>query len=192
MIRSATEGAMTQTTPSRSSASSGRSSGTGRQVLLRRVRRRPRRAQVEVRADRRTSTRRCAAPSSTRSARSRAWATSARTRTSARASPTSTGVTVLPWDTRYAVAPADLFLHGEPYSHDSRPVLRAPDGRRRADLGYAPQHGRRARGLRAARERRRRHRPVRRRGHATTRRRAATTSRRRSSPTRSSSRWSST
>jgi glutamine synthetase len=32
-------------------------------------------------------------------------------------------VTVLPWDHRYAVAPANLYFHGEPYSHDFRRVL---------------------------------------------------------------------
>jgi len=32
-------------------------------------------------------------------------------------------VTVLPWDRRYAVAPANLYFHGEPYSHDFRRVL---------------------------------------------------------------------
>ncbi|HSK36793.1 MAG TPA: glutamine synthetase, partial [Actinomycetota bacterium] len=33
-------------------------------------------------------------------------------------------LTVLPWDTRYALAAADLYFHGQPYSHDSRRVLR--------------------------------------------------------------------
>src|SRR5437762_930892 len=54
--------------------------------------------------------------------------------------PDLSSITVLPWDPRYAVAPADLFLHGEPYSHDSRRVL----GRQMeaaADLGYVPQMG---------------------------------------------------
>ena len=32
-------------------------------------------------------------------------------------------VTVLPWDGRYAVAPANLYFHGEPYSHDFRRIL---------------------------------------------------------------------
>ena len=32
-------------------------------------------------------------------------------------------VTVLPWDRRYAVAPANLYFHGEPYSHDFRRIL---------------------------------------------------------------------
>jgi glutamine synthetase len=32
-------------------------------------------------------------------------------------------ITVLPWDRRYAVAPANLYFHGEPYSHDFRRVL---------------------------------------------------------------------
>lgn len=34
------------------------------------------------------------------------------------------GLVVLPWDRRYAIAPADLLFRGEPYSHDSRRVLR--------------------------------------------------------------------
>lgn len=50
------------------------------------------------------------------------------------------GVTVLPWDTRYAVAPADLELHGEPYSHDSRYVLRR-QMEAAQDLGYTPNMG---------------------------------------------------
>jgi glutamine synthetase len=54
--------------------------------------------------------------------------------------PDLSSVTVLPWDTRYAVAPADLFLHGEPYSHDSRWVLRR-QMEAAADLGYVPQMG---------------------------------------------------
>lgn len=32
-------------------------------------------------------------------------------------------VTVLPWDRRYAVAPANLYFHGEPYTHDFRRIL---------------------------------------------------------------------
>ena len=35
---------------------------------------------------------------------------------------------------------ADLLLHGEPYSHDSRGGAQAPDGGR-AELGYTPQMG---------------------------------------------------
>jgi glutamine synthetase len=49
-------------------------------------------------------------------------------------------ITVLPWDPRYAVAPADLLLHGEPYSHDSRYVLRR-QVEAAQDLGYTPQMG---------------------------------------------------
>ena len=49
-------------------------------------------------------------------------------------------VTILPWDTRYAVAPADLVFHGEPYSHDSRYVLRR-QLEAAADLGYLPNMG---------------------------------------------------
>ncbi|MCW2498875.1 MAG: glutamine synthetase [Frankiales bacterium] len=37
--------------------------------------------------------------------------------------PDLAALTVLPWDRRYALAPANLFLHGEPYSHDSRYLL---------------------------------------------------------------------
>ncbi len=37
--------------------------------------------------------------------------------------PDLAALTVLPWDRRYAVAPANLFLHGQPYSHDSRHLL---------------------------------------------------------------------
>ncbi len=33
-------------------------------------------------------------------------------------------ITVLPWDRRFAVAPANLFFHGDPYSHDSRHILK--------------------------------------------------------------------
>jgi glutamine synthetase len=32
-------------------------------------------------------------------------------------------ITVLPWDRRYAVAPANLYFHGEPYTHDFRRIL---------------------------------------------------------------------
>jgi glutamine synthetase len=49
-------------------------------------------------------------------------------------------VTVLPWDTRYAIAPADLVFHGEPYSHDSRYVLRR-QLEAAADVGYLPNMG---------------------------------------------------
>jgi len=38
--------------------------------------------------------------------------------------PDMSRVTVLPWDRRYAIAPADLLLHGKPYSHCSRQVLK--------------------------------------------------------------------
>jgi len=38
--------------------------------------------------------------------------------------PDLSALTVLPWDKRYALAPADLTLHGQPYSHDSRHVLK--------------------------------------------------------------------
>src|SRR4029077_19048190 len=49
-------------------------------------------------------------------------------------------VVVLPWDRRYAVAPADLLLHGEPYSHDSRYVLRR-QMEAAQDLGYTANMG---------------------------------------------------
>jgi glutamine synthetase len=54
--------------------------------------------------------------------------------------PDLAGTTVLPWDTRYAVAPADLLLHGEPYSHDSRAVLKRQMSAA-LELGYTPQMG---------------------------------------------------
>jgi glutamine synthetase len=54
--------------------------------------------------------------------------------------PDLTNVTVLPWAPRYAVAPADLYLHGEPYSHDSRYVLRRQMEAAR-DLGFTPMMG---------------------------------------------------
>src|SRR5947209_2276721 len=38
--------------------------------------------------------------------------------------PNLSALTVLPGDQRYAIAPADLFFHGEPYSHDCRRVLK--------------------------------------------------------------------
>jgi glutamine synthetase len=38
--------------------------------------------------------------------------------------PEMSRVVVLPWDKRYALAPADLYLHGEPYSHCSRHILK--------------------------------------------------------------------
>jgi glutamine synthetase len=37
--------------------------------------------------------------------------------------PDLSAITVLPWDRRYAVAPANLYFHGEPYSHDFRRIL---------------------------------------------------------------------
>ncbi len=42
---------------------------------------------------------------------------------------------VLPWDPRFAIAPADLIYHGEPYSHDSRNVLKRQLSLA-AELGY--------------------------------------------------------
>jgi glutamine synthetase len=47
---------------------------------------------------------------------------------------------VLPWDTRYALAAADLYFHGEPYSHDSRRVLRR-QVEAAAAMGYLPNLG---------------------------------------------------
>lgn len=54
------------------------------------------------------------------------------------------GLTVLPWDRRYAVAPADLYFHDEPYSHDSRHVLKrqveaAEELRFRFNMGVEPE-----------------------------------------------------
>lgn len=49
-------------------------------------------------------------------------------------------LTVLPWDTRYALAAADLFFHGQPYSHDSRRVLRR-QMEAAAAKGYLPRMG---------------------------------------------------
>src|ERR1700756_1008260 len=44
-------------------------------------------------------------------------------------------VRVLPWAPGFPVAPADLTLHGEPYSHDSRHVLKQQLALA-AELGY--------------------------------------------------------
>lgn len=41
----------------------------------------------------------------------------------------------LPWEPKYAVAPADLLFHGEPYSHDSRRVLKRQLERAR-EMGF--------------------------------------------------------
>jgi glutamine synthetase len=49
-------------------------------------------------------------------------------------------LTVLPWDPRYALAAADLYFHGQPYSHDARRVLRR-QVEAAAAMGYAPQMG---------------------------------------------------
>jgi glutamine synthetase len=49
--------------------------------------------------------------------------------------PDLAALTVLPWDRRFALAPADLRFHGEPYSHDSRHVLRRQLDKAAA-LGY--------------------------------------------------------
>jgi len=54
--------------------------------------------------------------------------------------PDLAAVTVLPWDRRYALAPADLYLRGQPYSHDSRRVLRRQVEQAMA-LGYRPMMG---------------------------------------------------
>jgi glutamine synthetase len=50
------------------------------------------------------------------------------------------GLTQLPWDPRYAIAPADLLFHGEPYSHDSRSVLKRQVQRAR-EMGYTVNVG---------------------------------------------------
>ena len=47
---------------------------------------------------------------------------------------------MLPWDTRYALAAADLYFHGQPYSHDSRWVLRR-QMEAAAAMGYLPRMG---------------------------------------------------
>ncbi len=49
-------------------------------------------------------------------------------------------VTVLPWDKRFAIAPTDLSFDGEPYSHDSRHVLKR-QLERAAAAGYSAQAG---------------------------------------------------
>ena len=61
-------------------------------------------------------------------------------------------VTVLPWDRRYAIAPANLYFHGEPYTHDFRRILQNQMDQA-AEAGFVDEHGRRARALRAARHR---------------------------------------
>jgi glutamine synthetase len=54
--------------------------------------------------------------------------------------PDWSALTVLPWDRRYAVAPANLYYHGEPYSHDFRRILQnqIEDA---ASLGYRMNMG---------------------------------------------------
>jgi glutamine synthetase len=54
--------------------------------------------------------------------------------------PDLAALTVLPWDTRYALAPADLTFHGEPYSHDSRHVLKRQLAAA-AELGFSLNMG---------------------------------------------------
>jgi glutamine synthetase len=49
-------------------------------------------------------------------------------------------ITVLPWDRRYAVAPANLYFHGEPYSHDFRRLLQNQVAEAAA-LGYRMNMG---------------------------------------------------
>ena len=88
---------------------------------------------------------------------------------------------MLPWDRRYAVAPANLFFHGEPYSHDFRRLLQNQIAEAaalgfRMNMGVEPE-------LYVLRETDRRRGPVDRRGPGTTRRPAATTWRPRSWPT---------
>lgn len=50
--------------------------------------------------------------------------------------PDMSNVAVLPWDHRFAIAPAELRLHGEPYTHDSRTALRRQIDAA-TELGYA-------------------------------------------------------
>jgi glutamine synthetase len=49
-------------------------------------------------------------------------------------------LTVLPWDRRFAIAPTDLKLHGLPYDHDSRGVLKRQLAMA-AELGYSVNVG---------------------------------------------------
>jgi len=49
-------------------------------------------------------------------------------------------LTVLPWDPRYAIACADLSWHGQPYSHDSRTLLKRQMAAAAA-LGYRVNMG---------------------------------------------------
>ena len=49
-------------------------------------------------------------------------------------------ITILPWDRRYAVAPANLYFHGEPYSHDFRRILQNQVAEAAA-LGYRMNMG---------------------------------------------------
>jgi glutamine synthetase len=54
--------------------------------------------------------------------------------------PDLSAITVLPWDRRYAVAPANLYFHGEPYSHDFRRVLQNQMGEA-ASMGFTMNMG---------------------------------------------------
>jgi glutamine synthetase len=49
--------------------------------------------------------------------------------------PDLNSLVILPWNPRYALAAADLYFHGEPYSHDSRRMLRA-QLQAAAELGF--------------------------------------------------------
>lgn len=54
--------------------------------------------------------------------------------------PDLSSLVILPWNPRYALAAADLYFHGEPYTHDSRRVLhRQLDAA--ADLGFGLNMG---------------------------------------------------
>ncbi len=58
--------------------------------------------------------------------------------------PDLNAVSILPWDKRFAIAPADLRFAGEPYSHDSRHVLKRQLARAREagfqiDAGVEPE-----------------------------------------------------
>lgn len=48
--------------------------------------------------------------------------------------------TVLPWDRRYAIAFTDLLLHGKPYDHCARTVLKRQIAAA-AEMGFAPMMG---------------------------------------------------
>ncbi len=54
--------------------------------------------------------------------------------------PDLSSLAVLPWDRRFAIAAADLYFHDQPYSHDSRAVLRRVVETARS-MGFEPMMG---------------------------------------------------